>query len=91
LSKEDILKAIRSAPKTRHAKTTIIKTLLEENQKTFENYADLKKIRSIEKKNKGTSIIVQNNFHMPRPGDDKDERPVDQKIEEIEAKYVDKS
>jgi hypothetical protein len=46
-----------------------IKTLLEENSKEFEAFISSRKMREQEKKTQGTSILIQNNYHINRPGD----------------------
>lgn len=56
-------------PNLMKVKLDTIKGLLEENQKKFDNYAELEKIKSQDKKTQGTSVIIQHNYHINRPGD----------------------
>lgn len=47
--------------------------------KKFEHYAKLKELKMVDKKGQGQSIIFQNNYFVPRPGQNvqwKDGRPV---------------
>lgn len=53
-------------------KTEIMKLLLEENSKNLGDHLELKKAKAMEKGNQGTSIIVQNAYYIPRPGDSRD-------------------
>jgi hypothetical protein len=57
-------------------KLEVIKTQLAENEKEFNAYVSMKKVKSDDKKNRGPSIIIQQNFNIPRPGD---------KVEEIDV------
>lgn len=45
-----------------------IKTLLEENKNSFDAYVDLRKAKSMDRHTQGPSIVIQNNFHVARPG-----------------------
>jgi hypothetical protein len=64
--------------KTEHhywkVKLDALKLHIEEVNKSFENFVEVKKVRNLESKNQGVSIIVQNNYHMARPGE---EEPVE--------------
>jgi sporulation protein YlmC with PRC-barrel domain len=47
--------------------------------KKFEHYARLKELKMVDKKSQGQSIIFQNNYFVPRPGQNvewKDGKPV---------------
>lgn len=46
-----------------------LKSLIDENEKAFDAYANLKKVKSLDRAAHGTSIIVQNNYHIQRPGE----------------------
>jgi len=46
-----------------------LKYLLEQNEKDFEHYVEMRKVKSIDRKSQGPSVIIQNNYHIPRPGD----------------------
>ncbi len=50
-------------------KLEALKLLMEENAKSFEAWATLQKIKVADRKTQGPSIIIQNNYHIPRPGD----------------------
>lgn len=50
-------------------KLDALKLLIEENRNHFDQYMEIKKLKEKEKHNRGVSIIFQNNFHVPRPGD----------------------
>ena len=50
-------------------KLDALKALLEENNKSYENWLELHKARKADLKTQGPSIIIQNNYHIPRPGD----------------------
>lgn len=50
-------------------KLEALKLLMEENAKTFEAWATTQKIKAADRKTQGPSIIIQNNYHIPRPGD----------------------
>lgn len=47
-----------------------MKLQLDAAEKRFEHYARMKELVKEDKKNQGASIIVQNNYYIPRPGDD---------------------
>lgn len=47
-----------------------MKILLEENEKSFTSHIEMRRLKQAEKKNQGKSIIVNNKFYIPRPGDD---------------------
>lgn len=53
-------------------KTEIMKLLLEENSKNLNDHIEIKRVKAQEKANLGASIIVQNQYYIPRPGDHKD-------------------
>lgn len=56
-----------------------IKLQWEAYNKRFEFYAKLKELKMVDQKSQGTSIIYQNNYFIPRPGQNvewKDGRPV---------------
>lgn len=53
-------------------KTEIMKLLLEENSKNLMDHLEVKKAKALDKTNQGVSIVVQNAYYIPRPGDDKD-------------------
>jgi len=57
-------------------KTEIMKLLLEENSKNLTDHLEMKKAKAADKHNSGASIIVQNAYYIPRPGDGR-ERIVD--------------
>lgn len=42
--------------------------LLEENKNSFDAYVDLRKAKAMDKGAQGRSVIIQNNFHIARPG-----------------------
>lgn len=46
-----------------------LRAKLDENSREFDAFAQIENIKSKEKHNQGTSIIVQNNYHINRPGD----------------------
>lgn len=50
-------------------KLEAMKTQMSNYQKQFEHYAELKKVKDADKAARGQSIIFQNNFYVPRPGD----------------------
>jgi hypothetical protein len=52
-------------------KLEALKLQLEEATKTFDNYVNMKKVKTLDSKTQGVSIIVQNNYHMARPGETK--------------------
>ncbi len=52
-------------------KMEALKMKLEESSKEFDKFMDVKKLKSAEKKTQGVSIIVQNNYHIARPGENK--------------------
>lgn len=45
-----------------------LKVQLEENAKSFAAFVELRKVRELDKKTQGTSFIIQNNYHIARPG-----------------------
>lgn len=47
-----------------------LKLQMERNEKRFEHFIEMKKLQKDDKKNQGPSIIYQNNYYVPRPGDD---------------------
>jgi hypothetical protein len=47
-----------------------LKVLLEENKESFNAYVLAKKLKHQEKTRRGVSILVQNNYHIARPGQD---------------------
>lgn len=49
-----------------------MKLLLEENSKQLMDHLEMKKAKAAEKNNTGVSIIVQNQYYIPRPGDSPD-------------------
>jgi hypothetical protein len=63
----------KSLPSLLKLKMDAIKMQLDENARGFDAYVNLKKAKEADKKTQGVSILIQNNFHMPRPGDDKKE------------------
>jgi hypothetical protein len=46
-----------------------LRAKLDENSRGFDAFTQIEQIKSKEKHNQGTSIIVQNNYHINRPGD----------------------
>lgn len=48
-----------------------LKIQLDQASQSFQNYTVMKKVKHLEKGTQGVSIIVQNNYHMARPGDSK--------------------
>jgi hypothetical protein len=48
-----------------------LKIQMEENNKSFDNFAMMKRVKHLDKKTQGPSVVVQYNYHMNRPGDDK--------------------
>lgn len=46
-----------------------LETLSKQYQERFDNYIALKKVASDDRKKTGPSIIFQNNYYVPRPGD----------------------
>lgn len=50
-----------------------VRTLLEENAKSFEAYLSLKRIKEQDKRTRGQSILIQNNYHINRPGQNEKE------------------
>jgi len=61
----------KSLPALMKLKLDAIKMQLDENARSFDAYVALKKAKEIDKRNQGVSILIQNNYHVPRPGDDK--------------------
>ena len=53
-------------------KTEIMKLLLEENSKNLTDHLEMKKAKAADRFNSGASIIVQNAYYIPRPGDSRD-------------------
>ena len=53
-------------------KTEIMKLLLEENSKNLMDHLEMKRAKAADKQQHGVSIIVQNQYYIPRPGDSKD-------------------
>lgn len=53
-------------------KTEIMKLLFEENSKNLMDHLEMKKAKAIDKMQAHGSIIVQNNYYIPRPGDSQD-------------------
>lgn len=49
-----------------------MKLLLEENSKQLTDHLEIKRAKLSEKTNTGVSIIVQNQYYIPRPGDPRD-------------------
>jgi hypothetical protein len=45
-----------------------LKTLLEENKISFDAYVAIKKAKALDLSTQGASVIIQNNFHINRPG-----------------------
>lgn len=67
-----------------------LKLQLDEASKSFENYASMKKVKQADSKTQGVSIIVQNNYHMARPGDTKrDTIDVTEKVTDLTLKAKD--
>lgn len=65
-----------------------MKLQLESSQKKFEHYAKMKDLVKADKINRGQSIIVQNNYYIPRPGDKLEEaKGIARKV--IEAARID--
>ena len=50
-------------------KLDAMKMLMEQNDKEYDQFLAMKKLKQGEHKNQGVSIIFQNNYHIPRPGD----------------------
>lgn len=46
-----------------------MKLLLEENSKNLTDHLEMKKAKAADKMARGGSLIVQNNYYIPRPGD----------------------
>lgn len=69
-------------------KLDTMKTLLEENSREFLAYVELQKAKKQDRIGRGTSVIIQNNFHIPRPGDDK--KLIDQTTERVVAAIEEK-
>lgn len=65
-----------------------IKLLLENNEKEFEHYIEMKKAKVADGKTQGPSILIQNNYHLPRPGDNKLEGEVLEKAAQISREVV---
>jgi len=53
-------------------KIETMKLLFEENSKQLSDHLEIKKVKAAEKANTGVSIVVQNSFYIPRPGDSKE-------------------
>lgn len=68
-------------------KMDALEILLREASKDLDEYAEVQKLKRAENKNSGPSIIVQNNFHIPRPKLDsvKDVLPVMNRLSDIKA------
>lgn len=56
-------------PQMHRVKFDALKLLIEENRNEFDQYMEIKKLKAHERGNRGVSIIFQNNFHVPRPGE----------------------
>lgn len=75
---EGVEHVIKNLPKTEEGLSALpalmklqlegFKALLDENERSFKAYTDIKKIKSQESRTQGSSIIIQNNYHMNRPG-----------------------
>lgn len=61
-----------------------IKALLDENQESLSSYFDMKKVKANERKTQGVSIVVNNNYHIARPGDNAKVVEEAEEIKEIE-------
>lgn len=63
-----------------------LKIQLEENSKAFDAYIDLQKVKSLEKRNQGASFVIQNNYHIARPGDQLGQKDVtEETIHQVSA------
>lgn len=61
-----------------------MKLRMEMSVKKFENYAKLVELKKNEKKAQGSSILVQNNYYIPRPGDNLEAKEVGPGVIEVE-------
>lgn len=59
---------LKALPAMMKLKLETLKAFFDENERSFKAYTELKKIKTLEKKNQGGSIIINNNYHMNRPG-----------------------
>jgi hypothetical protein len=61
--------------------------LLAEAKKDLDEYAEMQKLKKLDAKHTGPSIIVQNNFHIPRPKTDsvRDVLPLVNKLSDFKA------
>lgn len=46
-----------------------IKALMDDNQESLASFYSMKKLKANERKTQGVSIVVNNNYHIARPGD----------------------
>lgn len=70
-------------------KVEIMKILLDENSKDLGDHLEMKKAKAADKQALGQSIIVQNNYYIPRPGDSQEKiRDVVPLLNEIAEKKV---
>jgi len=53
-------------------KLEAMKLLLEENSKQLSDHLDVKRAKAADRHSMGVSIVVQNSFYIPRPGDGAD-------------------
>lgn len=60
---------LKVIPNFMKLKLETFKIMLSENTKSFAAYVETKKVRQADKRTQGTSIIIQNNYHVNRPGD----------------------
>lgn len=72
---EDMMKAsgtseeeIKNIPAMLKIRLESMRTLLDHNDKTLQAYVAVKRAKEVDKLRQGTSIIIQNNYHVARPG-----------------------
>lgn len=46
-----------------------IQTMLAQNEKSFNAFINVRKAKSMDRRTGGKSVVIQNNFHINRPGD----------------------
>lgn len=67
-----------NAPKYLKVKLDALGRKFDENSREFQSYMDIKRLKAKEKGTQGTSIMVQYNYNVSRPGDNPAEKDVTQ-------------
>lgn len=77
---EGILQTLTNSKEDKLALTGIlklkldtIKTQLQETERDYMAFIETRKLKVEDKKKRGVSVIIQNNYHIPRPGDKPEE------------------